>query len=91
MFKTTSTPRTEVLALYGGRRMWIIKWRFTAGLPVIGDVDVTGLTELTLDEAGLVQSHIDYWDSGLAVYGRLPVVGGLIRAVRWRLSARSRT
>ena len=90
MFKSTDSPRTEVLGLFGGRRRWIIKWRFTAGLPVIGAVDVPGLTELTLDDNGLVASHVDYWDSGPAIYGRLPVIGSIIRAVRKRLSAKSR-
>lgn len=90
MFQSARDPRTEVLTLYGGGLDWIIKWRFTAGLPVIGDIDVLGLTELTLNEAGLVVSHLDYWDSGPAIYGRLPVVGGIVRWVRGRLSARSR-
>ena len=90
MFKSAKNPRTEVLALFGDQLQWIIKWRFTAGLPVIGDIDVFGLTELTLDEDGLVASHIDYWDSGPAIYGRLPVVGGIVRAVRKRLAASSR-
>jgi len=89
MLKRARSPRTELLALYGGRRMWIVKWRHTASLPVIGAVDVSGLSELTLDDAGLVQSHIEYWDAGAVIYGRLPLVGGLVRAVRWRLSARS--
>ena len=90
MFASAKDPRTEVLALFGGRKQWIIKWRFTAGLPVIGDIDVQGLTELTLDDDGRVASHIDYWDSGPAIYGRLPVVGAIVRSVRKRLSASSR-
>lgn len=90
IFKTTRDPRTEVVALFGAERTWIIKWRFRAGLPVIGVLDVIGLTELTLAEDGLVAAHLDYWDSGPAIYGRLPLVGTLVRWVRGRLAAKSR-
>lgn len=90
MFKSTKDPRTEVLGLFGGRRRWIIKWRFRAGIPVIGALDVMGLTELTLGEDGRVQEHIDYWDSGPAIYGKLPVIGFIVRKARHRLSAKSR-
>jgi steroid delta-isomerase len=90
MFQSTKDPRTEVLTLCGEGPLWFIKWRFRAGLPVIGEVDVVGLTELTLDETGLVTSHVDYWDAGPVIYGRLPVVGGIVRAVRKRLAAASR-
>jgi hypothetical protein len=90
MFRSAQNPRTHVLALLGGDREWIVKWRFTAGLPVIGAINVPGVTELVLDEAGLIDSHIDYWDSGLEIYGRLPIVGGIVRSVRKRLSAKSR-
>ena len=90
MFKNTKNPRTEVTDLFGGRRRWIVKWRFQAGLPVIGALDVVGLTELALADDGRVASHIDYWDSGLPIYGKLPVLGGIVRSVRKRMSAKSR-
>ena len=90
MFKSAKRPRTEVLELFGGGLRWVIKWRFTAGLPVIGAIDTLGLTELTLAEDGRVASHVDYWDSGPAIYGRLPVLGGIVRGIRKRLSASSR-
>ncbi len=90
MFKSTKNPRTEVTDLFGGRRRWIIKWRFQAGLPMIGALDVVGLTELSLAGDGRVASHIDYWDAGLPIYGRLPIVGSVVRSVRKRLSAKSR-
>jgi steroid delta-isomerase len=90
MFKSTKEPRTEVIELFGGGLRWIIKWRFTAGLPVIGNVDTLGLTELTLAEDGRVASHIDYWDSGPVIYGKIPVLGAIVRSIRKRLSASSR-
>ena len=90
MFKNTKNPRTEVTDLFGGRRRWIVKWRFQAGLPLIGALDVVGLSELLLAEDGRVASHIDYWDSGPTIYGKLPIVGGIVRSVRKRMSAKSR-
>ncbi|HEY8596698.1 MAG TPA: nuclear transport factor 2 family protein [Devosiaceae bacterium] len=87
MFAHASTPRFEVLDRFGQGRRWILKWRFTATVPVIGALDVTGLSELTLSDDGKVASHLDYWDTGPAIYGRVPVLGTLVNAVRRRLSA----
>lgn len=87
MFENTEGPRFEILALDGSGRRWIAKWRFTAGVKVLGGLDVTGLSEIELDESGLVAAHNDYWDAGAAVYARVPVIGGIVRAVRRRLSA----
>ena len=90
MFKSTKNPRTTVEAVYGEGQAWMIKWRFSAGIPVVGDLDVPGVTELTLDPSGLVTRHYDYWDSGPEIYGRLPVIGAIVRAVKKRLAAASR-
>lgn len=90
MFAHTTAPQTHVLDIAGSGQRWFIKWRFSAGLPVVGQLDTLGLTEIELDPDGLVMAHVDYWDSGPAIYGRLPVIGRVVRHVRRRLSAASR-
>lgn len=39
---------------------WTLRW--TAPVPWKPRIRISGRSELTLNEQGLVQSHIDYWD-----------------------------
>lgn len=44
-----------------------------------------GITQVRFDETGKVVLHQDFWDSGSAFFGRLPVSGGAIGIIRKRL------
>jgi limonene-1,2-epoxide hydrolase len=63
-----------------------LRWRFVATIPRLGTWDVTGVSEVTLDDAGRVAAHVDYWDAGEHVYMRVPVIGAALRAIRRRLA-----
>jgi len=41
------------------RTDWTLSW--TTPLPWKPNIQITGWSELTLNEAGLIASHIDYW------------------------------
>jgi hypothetical protein len=43
-----------------------------------------GMTHLRFDRDGRVIYHQDYWDSGSALFEKIPVLGGGIRAVKKR-------
>jgi steroid Delta-isomerase len=64
-----------------------LRWRFTATIARLGAWDVTGVSEITLDDAGRVAAHIDYWDVSEHVYMRIPVIGVVLRAIRRRLAS----
>lgn len=87
MFENATEPRFAIEWCAGSSNRYVAKWQFSAGLPVIGQVSTPGLSEITLAENGLVAEHIDYWDSGQAIYARVPVLGPLIRNLRKRMSA----
>lgn len=88
MFATTDAPRFDVLdqGLIGGGAA-VLRWRFTARIPVLGALDVTGMSLLRLDEAGRVREHVDYWDTGPAIWMRLPVIGAMLRRLARRFQA----
>lgn len=46
---------------------------------------IEGVSMLRIDRQGRVFEHIDYWDAGGQVYGRLPVIGTILRAIGRRL------
>ena len=50
-----------------------------------------GASHLTLDENGLLTSHIDYWDAASGFYEYFPIIGWPLRAIRRRLRYRPPT
>ena len=47
---------------------------------------LVGVSEVRLDGAGRVETHIDHWDAAGQVYERVPVQGSLVRLARKRLA-----
>lgn len=60
-------------------------WRFFCGAPE--QLTLTGVSRVVFDEQGFVIEHVDYWDPVAQLYEKLPIIGGLARWVRRRLSA----
>lgn len=48
---------------------------------------IHGVTRLHWDASGKVDDHRDYWDAAEELYMKLPLLGGLLRALRRRLAA----
>jgi len=45
------------------------------------------MSELTFDSDGKVARHVDHWDAGKEFYEKLPLLGGVLRAIRRRVAA----
>ncbi|MBX2832696.1 MAG: nuclear transport factor 2 family protein [Rhodospirillales bacterium] len=87
-FKETQNPRFEVTHQALDGNMGFLRWRFSAKVPVIGLWDFIGMTEVTFNKQGnLVASHIDHWDAGQNFYGKLPILGWIIRRLARRVAA----
>lgn len=87
MFGAVQDPRFKVLDQGFIGDSAVLRWRFTARVPVLGVWDVTGMSTLELDDNGRVARHTDYWDTGPVVWLRLPVIGRLLRRLARRLGA----
>ncbi len=87
MFEDTKNPAFKISDIFWSpdATKAILKWRFTGSARVIGAFDFDGLSEICFDETDRVCSHIDYWEAATHFYGRIPVIGTLIRLVRNRL------
>ncbi|MBK1663648.1 hypothetical protein CKO38_09885 [Rhodospirillum rubrum] len=88
MFETIGTPRTTIVhwGWAAPERVFVL-WRFSAKVPVIGDWQVEGMSDLHFAADGRVSAHIDHWDASQSFYARLPVIGSLIGFIRRRASA----
>jgi len=82
MYRAMAEPRFEVLDRALGAEVGFVRWRFTGRLKERAVV-IEGMSEVRFDPAtGRVREHVDHWDAAGQVYGRLPVVGGAVRALR---------
>ena len=66
-----------------------IRWRMSGQLVRLKnrDFDVTGVSEVRLNDRGEVVAHIDYWDVAQGLYESFPVIGPILRRLRRRLGA----
>lgn len=63
------------------------RWRMTMRVGALsgGEPLVSwGVTHFRFDEDGRVVLHQDFWDSAGGLYEHIPVIGGLLRAIRAR-------
>lgn len=49
--------------------------------------DIDGVSRVRFEPAGRAIEHIDYWDPASQVYEGIPLLGGLLKALRRRLGA----
>jgi len=89
MYSATEAPRFAIRHVATEGRTALILWDFTARVrrPRL-ELAFAGVSEVAIDEAGLVTRHIDYWDPAAALYEKLPAIGAPLRWLRRRLAAR---
>ena len=86
MFATVAAPRFVVTTRIVQGRDAMLGWDFH--LKLSGrDTVIRGVTHLQFDDAGRVVLHRDYWDAAEELYSRLPLIGGLMRWLRRKLSS----
>jgi hypothetical protein len=64
-----------------------LRWRMTMRIDALADGEPLvswGVTHFRFDEDGRVVLHQDFWDSSGGLYEYMPVIGGLLRAIRAR-------
>ena len=83
MFETCEAPRFQVSDIAAGEKAVYLRWRMTGRLRSWPrtQLDLEGLSEIHLDDDGLVTAHIDHWDSASQLLSRLPGIGVFIRRI----------
>ncbi len=82
MFEDASEISFEMREQAGTGPVHFLRWGFTChphSRFVKERWQIDGVTMVHFAEDGRVQEHIDYWDAAEQVYGRLPVLGPLLR------------
>jgi len=90
MFRQVAVPRFIVTARMAGADgatlIWEFHFRARFGLREEAHL-IRGASHLRFDAAGKVAYHRDYWDAAEELYGKLPLLGGLTRALARKLAA----
>ena len=90
MFEQVGQPRFIVTGRVAGgdgaMLVWEFHFRARLGLRELPQC-IRGASHLRFDQSGRVAMHRDYWDAAEELYGKLPLVGALMRALARKLAA----
>ncbi len=86
MFEVLDDVSFTVRSSGGDGRHRFAAWTFRARQKRIGWFEFDGVSEIELNENGEVVRHIDHWDSTRGLFCKLPLIGGIFRALLSRLS-----
>lgn len=90
MFRQVDAPRFVVTGQVADARGAVLVWEFHYRMQRWrrGEAQVIhGVSHLRWDADGKVDYHRDYWDAAEELYGKLPVIGSLMRRLRSTLAA----
>lgn len=90
MFATVHSPVFQVNEAVSDTDNGFLAWTFTFQTGKDGawrNWTIKGATHVKFDGHGKVSMHYDYWDPARALYEKTPLLGGVFRWLRRRLSS----
>lgn len=89
MYRNLDNPRFVIVEYIDKENIAYVKWEFHFSFKNESKQQMfEGVSRLEMNEEGRVIDHIDYWDAAENIYGKLPIIGWLIRMIK-RMIARS--
>lgn len=77
MFGKVKEPRFVVIGRAMNGQTAYLRWRFTTGTGFA----IEGMSEVEFGPDGKAIRHVDHWDAAAQVYGKIPLLGGLLRLI----------
>jgi ketosteroid isomerase-like protein len=86
MFEQVDAPRFVIRDVVAQGNDAFMTWDFSFRSRRLGPGEQTirGASHLQFAADGRVRYHRDYWDAAEELYEKLPVLGGLMRLLKWR-------
>ena len=86
MFEQVDSPRFVVREVVAAGDSAFLTWDFRFRSRRLGEAEqvIHGASHLRFDADGRVTYHRDYWDAAEELYEKIPLLGGLMRAVKRR-------
>ena len=83
-------PHFEIQQIaWSGRHYCLLRWEFSGRLKRLGWWQFPGVSEISLNDQGQILMHRDHWDAGQFFYMKLPLVGSLLRWIRYQIQRQS--
>lgn len=86
MFATCESPRFSVTEQVSSETVAYLRWIFEFG-PQNKRRSIEGVSRVSVNPAGQITEHIDYWDPARQLYESVPLLGFVLRKFRQRLSS----
>jgi steroid Delta-isomerase len=86
MFKALAVPRFVIRDVIVDGDQCFLSWDFLFRMRRFRSDEqcIRGATHLRLAADGRISEHRDYWDAAEELYEKLPLVGALMRWLKWR-------
>ena len=83
MFDTMDEPKFDILDICWSDNAGFIKWHMTGRVKSASTmpINITGMSEISFDDQGLVLAHHDHWDSSSQLLAHVPYVGWIVRRI----------
>ena len=89
MYETLHEPNFKVIEIVTNEKVsylrWYFKYKFKKNSKEFESF--VGVSRIEFTPKGKVISHIDYWDSGVNIYGKIPVLSLIIKFIIKRIKA----
>jgi steroid delta-isomerase len=59
-----------------------LHWSFSADNRWTSKMEFNGMSRVHINQDGLVDAHLDYWDAASEVYEKVPLIGTTLRALK---------
>lgn len=82
MYTTLNHPKFIIKESMSHEKSGYIRWEF------IYDTNrFEGVSHVVFNDEGLVVSHRDFWDAASNVYETIPLLGSLLRLIKYKIKA----
>lgn len=86
MFESLEVPKFTIVHTAINNEIGYIHWTFRFKLKNEQEPRfIDGLSQIKFNETGLVDQHIDYWDSAEYFYKKIPLIGWIIQKIANKL------
>ena len=86
MYRNLNEPKFVLNEYVQKENVLYIHWQFIFMFKNENKVhSFDGVSRLVLNEQGKIIEHIDYWDSAEHMYGKLPLIGSILRYIKRKI------
>ncbi|MFT5661610.1 MAG: hypothetical protein ACI9TV_002257 [Sulfurimonas sp.] len=88
MYAKLYNPKFEIDESISQDNTAYIKWTFLYQMDEKSQVEsFVGVSRVVFSDDGKVLEHVDFWDAGVNVYEKIPLLGSIIRYIKRKIHA----